>query len=94
VTVLGVIKKNGVSDTTVDVKLGVGVAVFKPANVGVPVKVGVGIVGVELGISVGVFVKVSEGVKVAAGIKNSCSIVSEQEVSHIEQNKKINTFFM
>jgi len=94
VAVFGVIKKIGVSDAGVGVKSGVFVAVFRPANVGVAVKVGVGMVGVALGISVGVFVSVGAGVEVATGAKRNCSNVMEQEESSMAQIKKTNTFFI
>ena len=64
----GVIKNNGVTASGVNVNSGVGVSAFIPTSVGVLVKVEVGIVGVELGISVGIFVDVETGVGVASGV--------------------------
>jgi hypothetical protein len=94
VAVFGVTKNSGVSETLVDVTSGVCVAVLIPANVGVIVYVGVGIVGVALGISVGIFVNVREGVNVATGTKKNCSNVMEQDESKIAQIKITYIFFM
>lgn len=66
-------RNNGVTASGVKVNAGVGVSVFIPTSVGVFVKVEVGIVGVELGISVGIFVDMETGAGVASGVN------SEQE---------------
>jgi len=90
----GVINKNGVSNKGVAVNSGEGVSVFSPTNVGVTVKVSVGVIGVNVGASVGMFVEAGNGVGVATGSKNSCSNVREQEESSMAQIRKTILFFM